>query len=277
MGSKADKKKEEEKARAAKKATSSSRSSKKSSKNDSKDEKKAKKEVKKYYNEKKGDIEKKAEIDTKRLQEDLARIMNESGLAQTRATEDYIRNIGSIEANKGADIAQLNDYVKTNTERTREDLGTALAKESRRFSLESDNINQDLAEKGLTFSERTPEKIAQGETAQNTADINVTAERSFADIARYETAKNAEIALKYGEQTTAAETKKTRSLQDILDEQAIAAQKIQRGEQDVAFGKAIDIKDVNYSANDAVSAIGNYYDAQGNSLANAKLKTDVIG
>jgi hypothetical protein len=166
---------------------------KKSKKKSSKDEKKAKKQVEKYYAEKKADTEKEAAMKTTRLQEDLARLMTDSGLATTRATEDYIRNIGNIESNKGLDVAQLNDYVSTNTQRTGEDLNTALAKETRRFTLEADNINQGLAERGRTFSDRTEEKVATETSRLTTEGINMEASRSFADIARYEVAKNAEI------------------------------------------------------------------------------------
>lgn len=240
------------------------------SKKSKKQEKKAKKQVKKYYAEKKADIETKAATDTKRLQEDLARLMSDVGLAQNRATEDYIRNIGNIEANKGADVAQLNDYVTVNRGRTQEDLDTSLAKETRRFSIESDRINNDLADAGRTFSERREEKIAKEGTALTTADIQTEAARSFQDIARYETAKNADIQLKYGQQTEQATTEKTRTLEDILNEQSAKSQAIKRGEEDIAFGKAIDLRDIEYGKNDAVSAIGNFYDSQRASLARDK-------
>lgn len=252
----------------------STSSSKKSS---SGDEKKAKKQVSKYYGEKKEDIVKKAEVDTKRYQEDLVSLMADVGLAQTRATEDYIRNIGNIEANKALDVAQLNDYVKTNTSRTQEDLDTSLAKEYRRFSLESDQINESLADRGLTFSERRPEKIAQETSRLATADIQTGAARSFADIARYEVAKNADIQLRYGQATAEEATKKTRTLEDILNEQQKKAQSIQRGTEDVAFGKAIDLRDTEYNKNDSLSTIGNYYDSQENSLKNTQEKTNVQG
>lgn len=254
-----------------------SKSSSSSKKSSSGDQKKAVKQVKKYYGEKESDIKKKAEVDTKRYQEDLARIMADSGISQTRATEDYIRNIGNIEANKGVDVAQLNDYVSTNKGRTQEDLDTSLAKETRRYSLEREAINENLADKGLTFSDRTPEKVAQADTAVATANINMEASRSFADIARYETAKNADIALKYGQQTEEATTAKTRTLEDILNDQQQKAQNIQRGTEDVAFGKAIDLRDNTYDSADAVSSIGNYYDSQNNSLKNTAEKVSVLG
>lgn len=259
-------------ANTAKKAGSSS-----SSKSSSKDEKKAVKRTKEYYTQNVKDTKAKAATDTTRLQEDLTKIMAESGLASNRATEDYIRNIGNIEANKSNDVTQLNDYVTTNRGRTQEDLSTSLAKEARRYSLESDQINQNLADKGLTFSERNPEKIAQVGTAQNIADITQTADRSFADIARYETAKNADIQLKYGQQTEAATTGKTRTLEDILNEQQAAATKINRTSADVATALPIDVRNLNFASNDAVSQIGNYYDTQDNQLSTQAKKFSVLG
>lgn len=245
-------------------------SSKDKKKSSSKDEKKAKKEVKKYYGQKEADTKAKAEMETKRLQEDLTRLLADVGIAQTRATEDYIRNIGNIEANKAIDVAGVNDYVTVNRGRTQEDLDTSLAKEMRRFTLESDQINENLADRGLTFSERTPERIAKESTAIARTGIQTEAARSFQDIARYETAKNMEIQNKYGQQVAEEETKKVRTLEDILNEQQKKAQAIQRGEQDIAFGKAIDLRDIEYSKNDAVSTIGNYYDSQEASLARDK-------
>lgn len=250
----------------------SSSASKKSS-----GEKKAVKQVKKYYSEKKTDVTAKAETDTKRYQEDLDRVLADAGIAKTRATEDYIRNIGNIEANKSADVAQLNDYVITSRGRTQEDLTTSLAKEARRYFLEYDKINSDLADRGLTFSERTPERIARETSMQNVADINLEASRSFADIARYETAKNADIQLKYGQQTEQTTTAKTRTLEDILNEQQQKAQTVQRGKEDVAFGKAIDLRDIDYQSSDAISNIGNYYDTQRNQLKTAAEKASVLG
>jgi hypothetical protein len=240
-------------------------------------QKKAEKQVKKYYGEKTSDVETKAATDTKRYQEDLQRIMNESGLAQTRATEDYIRNIGNLEANKAADVADVNDYVSVNKGRTQEDLDTSLAKETRRFSIESDKINEDLSARGMTFSDRKDEKIAQEGSALNTKDIQTTAQRSFQDIARYETARNRDIQLKYGQAETEAGVTKTRNIEDILNDQAKKAQGVQRGTEDVAFGKATDIRDINYQREDTLSGIQNFYDAQKASLKRDKMILNVKG
>ena len=198
--------------------------------------------------------------------------MRDAGITSTRATEDYIRNIGNIQANKSANIEDINEYVKTQTSRTGEDLETSLAKESRRYALESDRINQDLADAGLTFSERTPEKIAAGGTAETQKGIRTEAERSFQDIARYEAVKNRDIELKYGQQETEESVKKTRTLEDVLNDQADAALKAQRGKEDVAFGKAVNIRDINYDLNQGLSGVENKFaDAAQQDKENARL------
>lgn len=216
----------------------------------SKDTKKSQKneeaQIKKYYGEKTTDTEQLAATKAARLQEDLAAIMRDSGIAQTRATQDYLRNIGNIQANKAADVSDIDEYVKTNTGRTQEDLDTSLLKEQRRYQIQYDQTNQDLADRGMTFSERKPEQIINQQTAQNTADINVVANRSFQDIARYEAAKNRDIELKYGQATAETEAAKQKTMEDVLNAQADAQQKIQRGQEDIVFGKATDIRDINY-------------------------------
>lgn len=223
-------------------------------------EKNAEDKVEKFYDEKKKQIKDKAKTETSRLQEDMKRIMEESGIQQNRATEDYLRNIGNIEANKSADLADLNDYVKTNTERTQEDLGTALSKEARRFGLESDKINQELANAGMTFSDRKSEKIAQEGNAMNVADIQTEANRSFQDIARYEATLNRDIEMKYGQQEEAANITKTRSIEDILRSQKDRALANQRGQQDIAFGKSVDIKDLSYAEDTDLATLGQLFD-----------------
>lgn len=243
----------------------------------SKTQKKAEKQVKKYYGEKTSDVETKAKTETQRFQEDLTTLMKDTGIAQTRAMEDYIRNIGNITANKAADVSDINYYVKTQTGRTQEDLDTALAKETRRYSLESDQINQNLADQGLTFSERTPEKVAQETSALNKQAIQTEADRSFQDIARYEAAKNRDVELKYGQQATEASVTQARTIEDVLNDQTKKALANQRGTQDIAFGKATDIRDINYQQSDTLSGIGNYYDSQKAALKNAQMKVNVIG
>jgi len=251
-------------------------SSSKSSKSSSSD-KKAKKQIEKYYKEEQQETEQEAAMKTARLQEDLVNLMRDAGIAQTRATEDYIRNIGNIQANKSADVSDVNDYVATNKGRTTEDLDTSLAKESRRYALEQDNINQSLADAGLTFSERTPEKIAAGGTAETQKGIQTEANRSFQDIARYEAVKNRDIELKYGQQIEETETAKTRTLEDILNEQADKTQKIQRGQEDVAFGKAQDIRDISYNKDTALYNVDLNTAQQKNTLQNEILKNEVTG
>ena len=230
--------------------------------------KKATKKIEKYYDEKKDDVNKKAETETKRLQEDLANVMADSGIAQTRATEDYISNIGNIAEDKGTDIDDLNYYVQTATQRTGEDLESALAQEARRFSLESDRINQGLADSGLTFSERKDEKIAQESSDITTEGIQTKGQRSFQDLARYEATMNRDIEKKFGRMEDEAETTKTRTIEDILDAQQDEQTRIKRGKEDIAFGKATDIRDLGYGEDTAVATTQMLFDRNWNSNEN---------
>lgn len=254
---------------------SSSSSSSKKKKSD--DQKKSEKETKKYYDKKEDYTKDTAETSLARLQEDLTRIFEELGIAKTRALEDYTRNIGNIEQNKAADVSDLNYYVETTKGRTQEDLDTALAKESRRYELEAENINQNLADAGLTFSDRTPEKVAQ-ETSRLTKEGTETeARRSFQDIARYEAVKNRDIEIKYGQLTTEAETTKTRTLEDIIASQTKAQQSITRSSQDIQSGLKENLSDLGYAKSDALSDIGNYYTSQSNQLKNTQEQTEFYG
>lgn len=240
-------------------------------------QKKAEKQIKKYYGEKKADVTTKAATDTARYAEDLQTILNDAGVKQNRATQDYITNVGNIEANKSIDVRSLNDYVVGHKEDTQGNLDTSLATETRRFSLESDAINQDLADKGLTFSERKPETVAQAGNALNVKTAQGIADRSFADIARYEATQNADIQNKYGQQEAAAGVTKARTIEDVLNDNAKAAVKAQRGTSDVAFGKAVDIRDINYNQSDTLSGIQNAYDMQKTINKNTEMITKVRG
>lgn len=240
----------------------------------SKSQKKAEKKIKKYYEEKQATVEQKATTESQRLQEDLTNIYKDLGIQQNRAIEDYIRNIGNIQSQKSADVDDLNYYVKTQTQRTQEDLETALAKESRRFSLESDRINQELADRGLTFSDRTSEKIAQEESEMTKKETQIAANRSFQDIQRYEAAKNRDIELKYGYLTGEAETSKARTLEDLLNEQQKKSLTVQRGKEDIAFGKAQDIRDISYGRDTDIATTGQLFATQ---KANDKLFKKLYG
>lgn len=250
---------------------------KKDKKGGSSSEKDAKKGIKKYYKEKESDVKQKAKTDTERYQEDLRRVMSESGIVQTRATEDYIRNIGNLDENKAADVADIAEYVKTQSGRTQEDLDLALAKEFRRYSIEQDRINEDLASRGMTFSERRPEQLAQEEGKLATEGIQREANRSFQDIARYEAVKNRDIELKYGQQSSDESTKKTRTIEDAVREQQAREQNIQRGVQDVAFGKAQDIRDIGYGLDSAIYSYDVNKAQQDATLSNVREENKVIG
>jgi hypothetical protein len=228
----------------------------------SKAQKKSEKKIKKYYGEKESDVVQKAKTETERFQEDIQNIYKDAGITQTRAIEDYIRNIGNINANKSADVEDINYYVKTMSGRTQEDLDTALAKETRRYSLESDKINQDLADTGMTFSERTSEKVAAESSRLAKEGIQTEANRSFQDIARYEATKNRDLELKYGQLANEAGVSQTRSIEDALNKQAQDALKNQRGAQDIAFGKATDIRDISYGRDTDIATTGLLFDQQ---------------
>lgn len=246
-----------------------------SKKESKKDKKKAEKQTKKYYKEKEGYVKETAETSLKRLQEDLDRIFTDLGIQKTRALEDYTRNIGNIEQNKSADVDDLNYYVETSKGRTQEDLDTALAKETRRYELEAENINQNLADAGLTFSERTPEKIAQETSQLAKEESNVEARRSFQDIARYEATKNRDIEIKYGQQATAEETTKTRTLEDIIADQTKAQQKVSRDTKDIKLGLKENLSDLGYQKSDTLSDIGNDYKSQIEGLSSKQEQTNL--
>lgn len=233
-----------------------------SKKKKSKAEKKAEKKIKKYYKEKEETTKKRAEMDAKRIQEDLDRIYAEAGIAKTRAMEDYERNIKNIEDNQAADKDDLNYYLTTTRGRTQEDLDTSLAKETRRYSLEWEKINQGLADSGLTFSDRRPEKIAQETSEIAKQDINREASRSFQDIARYEAAKTRDLELKYGQATEQVETQKNRTLEDILNEQNRATTQAQRGQEDVSFNLDTSLKDISYGKDTDIATTGQMFDQQ---------------
>ncbi len=242
-----------------------------------KDKKKSEKYTKKYYKEKEEAIKTEAKIDITRLQEDLERIYEEAGITQTRAIEDYTRNLGNIEANKAADIDDLNYYVSTGKTRTQEDLDTSLAKETRRFSIEMDKVNEDLAAKGLTFSERKPEQLEKGAHEIGVADIERVAQRSFQDIARYEVAKDRDIELKYGALEEEEKVIKTRTLEDVLRERKKAEQTTSRNISDVQRQRAYDIRDIGYERKDVLSDISNYYKEQEQRLSNWQQQYSVTG
>jgi hypothetical protein len=241
---------------------------KKDKKKDSGDEKKAKKQSDKYYDEKKGFSQEQNALDLKKLQQDLDSIYQEAGIAKTRAMEDYNRNIGNIESNKALDISTVADYVTTNKGRTQEDLNTSLAKETRRYALEYDQINQDLADRGMTFSERTPEKIAQESSNLAKGDIETAANRSFQDIARYEAAQTRELELKYGQQVANEEYSKNRTLEDVTNELNKEMQKTALSREAQALGFKENLSDIGYQKADSSSSISNYYDSQANQLKN---------
>lgn len=232
----------------------------KASSGDKKSQKKQEKRVKSYYKEEKQLVESKAKTETQRLQEDLTNILAELGIAKTRAIEDYTRNIKNIEENKGYDVAELQDYVNTTRERAGEDLETALSKEARRYTLELDKTNQELANAGLTFSERKAEQNVIAEGKQQVKDIETESARSFQDVARYEALKTRELELKYGQQQDAVTTQKERTLEDIVAETQKQTIAKQRGIEDIQTSKQSDLRNIGYQESGAISDIGNFFE-----------------
>ena len=239
--------------------------------------KKAKKKIEKYYDSRKDRAT--GEKDTKkdRLSEDLAEIMRLSGIATDRAMDNYIKNAGRIDRNEGVDLEGLDQYVETQSSRTQEDLDTSLAKEFRRFDLESDQINQNLAASGMTFSERTQEQIARGNNNQNNADIDKVAERSFTDIANYETAKSKEIENKYGDLREDNETTKNQTLEDILNAQTEAQRQNSYGVEDADTDYANTMEDLGYAEDTDKSGIEVAYDTADAIKKNTKAKNKAVG
>jgi ribosomal protein S4 len=234
----------------------------------SKAKKKAEKQIKKYYGEKEQSAKDKEATDRKRLGEDLDRVLADAGITKTRAMEDYTRNMENIANNKAADVADIDTYVNTQKGRTTEDLTTSLAKESRRYAIEYDKTNQDLADTGMTFSERTPEKIIQAENVQNVDDVETAAQRSFQDIANYEASKRRNVELTYGQQMQEQETSKTRTIEDIASDIEKAQVAAGRTGEDLTTGLTEDLRDLGYQKSDSISGVGNAYDSQINTINN---------
>jgi hypothetical protein len=247
------------------------------SKNDDKKKKEDIKESKKYYSGKESSKKEEAKISTERLQKDIENIMRDAGIADTRATQDYLRNIRNIEENKTADVTELNTYVTTQRGRTQEDLDTSLAKEERRFALESDKINQDLADRGLTFSERKDERIAKESTALTQEEINRAAQRSFQDIANYEAVKASEISRKYGQQEEVANVQKERTLEDIARDKEDAILAKQNAIADVETSLKDSLTDIGYNKKASLNSIEQAYKADASNTKNTLEERAVIG
>ena len=243
--------------RSGKKRKKISGSSKKSS---SSSEKKAKKEAEKYYEEESISAKKTAKTYTDRLTADLDKIYVDAGIAKTRAIEDYNTNIGNITNEKNTGLDDLDYYVSTSTERTGEDLQTALASETRRFEIEGDKINRSLAAAGLTFSERKSEKTAEETSRLQSEAINVEANRSFADIERYQFAKNRDIETKYSQETEQAGTTKKRTIENINDTVSSTKTAIGRQKEDISTGLADTLRQLERGEKVDVGQIGLLYD-----------------
>ena len=250
----------------------------KASKADKKSQEKQTDRIKDFYSEEKGFVKEQSKTDIDRLKEDLNNIFKDLGVAKTRAIEDYQRNIKNIEENKEFDVSELTDYVDVARTRGAEDLETALNKEQRRYNIELDRINEELANTGLTFSERRSETQAQESGAQNIEDIQTASQRSFQDIARYEAIKTKELELKYSQQTDAVETKKERTLEDIINEQQNITTDINRKIEDIGTAESQQLRNIGFQKSGAISDIDSFFDqrAQDRTLTNQSLNLSGI-
>lgn len=248
-----------------------------SSSSSSKDEKKAKKKIKKFYEEKEKREKEEAARKQNRLAEDLANIFKDAGIAQTRATQDYITNIGNINSGKSSESDDLNFYLQTARERGTEDLDLALAKESRRYSLEYDRINEDLADRGLTFSERKDETVAKEGSELNTEELKLVSSRSFQDLQRFEYEKNRDIQTKYDTLTKQAETEKKRNLEDIDSAKNDAVLNVNRGQEDITFGLKNSLTDIDYAKDTDVATLEQQFDIFDQTKQLNQERRDVIG
>jgi len=241
---------------------------------DSKSEKAEKKTAKKETAADKADIETKARLDTEKLANDTAQALRDAGIQLSRAGENYLNSITNINNNKAADRDDIANYVATQKGRTQEDLDASLARETRRYEIEYDKTNQNLADTGLTFSERKQEKVDAQGNAMNVAGTNLVANRSFQDIARLEATKNRDIELKYGQLTQEAEATKSRTIEDIINENSDIAQNVTNSQAYIDLNKSSGIRNNAYAGADAIKGIDNDYARSDSFKAIAKENSD---
>lgn len=199
-------------------------------------------------------IDKKYHTDIDRLKEDFNNVLKAAGIETNRTTEDWTRNMQNLAENKAADTEDMNYYVNTERSRNQEDLDTSLYKEARRYELDTLRNSESLASRNLVYSNMGGQQggIAGGEkrdlaiTNKDTQkDLNVKAQRSFEDIARYEYSKSRDITMKYNRDTNESTIAKNRGLEDInigVDNKRIANQ---RDIWDTKFNNKADVYDLN--------------------------------
>jgi len=236
-------------------SSKSKKKKKKKKKSSSKDEKKAKKKIKKYYGEERDIVTKESDTSVSRLQADLNKILEEAGISKTRATEDYFSNLKDIEEGKTTSLGDLNEYVKTTGGKLKENLDASLKKEERRYALEYDKINQSLADRGLTFSERTDEVVAKETSEGIKTEEQRQFKGSYSDLMRYEEVKNRDIEKKYGD--LEKDTKKSygRTTEDINRGMTSKQTDINRGIEDVNTNRENKLRDIGYSEDTDVSTL----------------------
>lgn len=220
-------------------------------------EKKAKEKTKDYYEMKEEREKKQAELDKKRLKEDFDQIMQDLGLSENRAIQDYSKNLEILAEDKQTGLEDLDYYVETQSGRLEEDLDTALSRESRRYELEQDQTRRSLAARGLTFGgvRESTEGLLTEKSEQITGDLQTQASRSFQDIARQEYEKNRDFEEAYSRGVDVATLEKERTLEDLDYKREYAQSAYERGIEDVKIGKSTSLEDLEYDRDSALSGI----------------------
>jgi hypothetical protein len=170
------------------------------------------------------------------ISDDLRTILGRLGIKGDQINEDFMKVAGRLSEDKATGIEAIDNYVKTNTKRTSEDLNTALENEGRRYAIQQDRNNLDATAKNQVFSSIQGGGV-RAETENRAADTNkqitgaatTAATRSFEDIKRDEFVKTNAVMQTYTRGTEDATTAKDRGLADILNQTTDAQNTASRG------------------------------------------------
>lgn len=222
-----------------------------------------------YYDEIRDQIGDKADIDIDRLKEDFERVLERAGVQKTRAIEDYVKNLKYLTENKATENENLNYYVKTEGQRTQEDLDTNLEKEAFRYELEQDRMDMSMASKNLAFGSLgkggvrgEQDAILGKKSKMNVDDIETAAGRSFEDIKRLEFVKNRQIEQTFERGADALSSSKKRTLEDLDFSIADAKTGKKRGIQDVKRNEDLDLWNTEHSEDSDIFGVESSFDVQ---------------
>jgi hypothetical protein len=216
--------------------------------------------VEEYFKEQRKQARKKAKISTERYKQDFQNLMQDLGVMKSQALEDYTTNLDRIRENKETGLESLDYFVKTQTERTEEDLDESLAKEARRFELNLDRKQRSLASKGLTFGglggiRQEQEGLVKQEHQDVVGELKKQAKRSFQDIQRQEFVKNREIEQRFEREKEDIKKTKKRTLADINQQKRDASLTKERSLEDVSLNKEQSLREYEYQENEAKANI----------------------